>query len=171
MTGTADTEATEFQQIYNLEVIVIPPHKKMIRKDHVDLIYLTAKEKYLAIIGEIKRVHETSQPILVGTTSIETSEYISSILKKEKIKHSVLNAKHHQMEAEIISNAGGKITGCMVALDREESVGGELARDLIEKRTSSKLLSIARISQLVDFLNQTDKTEEAQLIEDYLSRQ
>ena len=106
MTGTADTEATEFQQIYNLEVIVIPPHKKMIRKDHVDLIYLTAKEKYLAIIGEIKRVHETSQPILVGTTSIETSEYISSILKKEKIKHSVLNAKHHQMEAEIISNAG-----------------------------------------------------------------
>ena len=106
MTGTADTEATEFQQIYNLEVIVIPPHKKMIRKDHVDLIYLTAKEKYLAIISEIKRVHETSQPILVGTTSIETSEYISSILKKEKIKHSVLNAKHHQMEAEIISNAG-----------------------------------------------------------------
>ena len=106
MTGTADTEATEFQQIYNLEVIVIPPHKKMIRKDHVDLIYLTAKEKFAAIIHEVKRIHENQQPVLVGTTSIEASEYISSILKKEKIKHSVLNAKHHQMEAEIIANAG-----------------------------------------------------------------
>ena len=106
MTGTADTEATEFQQIYNLEVIVIPPHRKMIRKDHVDLIYLTAKEKYNAIINEVRRVHELQQPILVGTTSIESSEFISSILKKEKIKHSVLNAKHHQMEADIIANAG-----------------------------------------------------------------
>jgi preprotein translocase subunit SecA len=106
MTGTADTEATEFQQIYNLEVIVIPPHRKMIRKDHVDLIYLTAKEKFEAIIHEIKRIHKNQQPVLVGTTSIETSEYISSILKKEKIKHSVLNAKQHQMEAEIIANAG-----------------------------------------------------------------
>ena len=106
MTGTADTEATEFQQIYNLEVIVIPPHRKMIRKDHVDLIYLTAKEKFTAIIHEVKRIHENQQPVLVGTTSIEASEYISSILKKEKIKHSVLNAKHHQMEAEIIANAG-----------------------------------------------------------------
>ena len=106
MTGTADTEATEFQQIYNLEVIVIPPHRKMIRKDHVDLIYLTSKEKYNAIIKEVKRVHELQQPILVGTTSIESSEFISSILKKEKIKHSVLNAKHHQMEADIIANAG-----------------------------------------------------------------
>ena len=106
MTGTADTEATEFQQIYNLEVIAIPPHRKMIRKDHVDLIYLTAKEKYNAIINEIRRVHELQQPILVGTTSIESSEFISSILKKEKIKHSVLNAKHHQMEADIIANAG-----------------------------------------------------------------
>jgi preprotein translocase subunit SecA len=106
MTGTADTEATEFQQIYNLEVIVIPPHRKMIRKDHVDLIYLTAKEKFTAIIHEIKRIHESQQPVLVGTTSIEASEYISSMLKKEKIKHAVLNAKHHQMEAEIIANAG-----------------------------------------------------------------
>ncbi len=106
MTGTADTEAPEFQQIYNLEVIVIPPHKKMIRKDHVDLIYLTANEKYHAIINEVKRIHETNQPVLVGTTSIESSEYISSILKKDKIKHSVLNAKHHQLEADIIANAG-----------------------------------------------------------------
>ena len=87
MTGTADTEATE-PEIYNLEQIVIPPHRKMIRKDHVDLIYLTAKEKYNAIINEIRRVHELQQPILVGTTSIESSEFISSILKKEKIKHS-----------------------------------------------------------------------------------
>ena len=106
MTGTADTEATEFQQIYNLEVVVIPPHRKMIRKDHVDLIYLTSIEKYNAIVQEIKRVHNQQQPILVGTTSIESSEFLSSMLKKEKIKHSVLNAKHHQMEANIIANAG-----------------------------------------------------------------
>mgnify|MGYP001162355139 FL=1 len=106
MTGTADTEATEFQQIYNLEVVVIPPHRKMVRKDHVDLIYLSSDEKYSAIINEIKRIHDQKQPVLVGTTSIESSEYISSMLKKEKIKHSVLNAKHHQMEANIIANAG-----------------------------------------------------------------
>ncbi len=106
MTGTADTEATEFQQIYNLEVVVIPPHRKMIRKDHTDLIYLTSSEKYTAIIHEIQRIHDLQQPVLVGTTSIESSEYISLMLKKEKIKHSVLNAKHHQMEADIIANAG-----------------------------------------------------------------
>jgi preprotein translocase subunit SecA len=112
MTGTADTESVEFQQTYNLEVVVIPPHKKMIRKDQVDLVYLTAKEKFSAIVEEIKIINNTQQPILIGTTSIESSEYLSSLLKSHKIKHSVLNAKHHQKEAEIISQAGqlGSVT-------------------------------------------------------------
>ena len=106
MTGTADTESVEFQQIYNLEVIVVPTHKKMIRKDHVDLVYLTVKEKFNAIVSQVKEIHLNKQPILIGTTSIEASEHLSKMLKKENIKHSVLNAKHHQMEAEIIAEAG-----------------------------------------------------------------
>ena len=112
MTGTADTEAVEFQQIYNLEVVVIPTHMQMIRKDNVDLVYLTAKEKYDAIIEQIRTIHKTKQPVLIGTTSIEFSEFLSKLLKKSNIKHSVLNAKHHQKEAEIISQAGklGSVT-------------------------------------------------------------
>ena len=114
MTGTADTEATEFQQIYGLEVIVIPSHKKMIRKDHVDLVFLTVKEKYDAIIKDIISIHNTGQPVLVGTTSIESSEYISKLLKVQKIKHHVLNAKQHQKEAEIIAQAG-KLSAVTIA--------------------------------------------------------
>ena len=106
MTGTADTEAPEFLQIYNLEVVVLPTHQKMIRNDHVDLVYLSIKDKYDAIIQEVKRVHALGQPILIGTTSIESSELLSKLLKRAKIPHSVLNAKHHQKEAEIIANAG-----------------------------------------------------------------
>ena len=112
MTGTADTEAEEFSQIYNLEVVQIPSHKKMIRDDKVDLVFLTEKEKYDRIIDEIIEINKTKQPILVGTTSVESSEHISKILKSKKISHSVLNAKYHQKEAEIIQNAGtlGSIT-------------------------------------------------------------
>ena len=106
MTGTADTEAEEFQQIYNLEVVQIPPNRKMIRDDKVDLVFLTEKEKYSHIIKEIIDIHETGQPILVGTTSVDASENISNVLKNHKIKHNVLNAKYHQKEAEIIENAG-----------------------------------------------------------------
>ena len=106
MTGTADTEAEEFHQIYNLEVIQIPSHKKMIRNDKVDLVFLTEKEKYNHILQEIIDIHKTNQPILVGTTSVEASELISRKLKNNKIKHNVLNAKYHQKEAEIIENAG-----------------------------------------------------------------
>ena len=114
MTGTADTEATEFQQIYSLEVIVIPSHKKMIRKDHVDLVFLTVKDKYEAIVKDIINIHDTKQPVLVGTTSIESSEYISKLLKAKKIKHYVLNAKQHQKEAEIIAQAG-KLSAVTIA--------------------------------------------------------
>ncbi len=106
MTGTADTEAFEFQQIYGLEVVVIPTHMTMIRDDQSDMIFLTAKEKFAAIIEDIKECVEKGQPVLVGTASIEVSEYLSGLLKKENIKHQVLNAKFHQKEAEIIAQAG-----------------------------------------------------------------
>lgn len=112
MTGTADTEAFEFQQIYGLEVIVIPTHKQMVRNDEPDVIYLSAKEKFKAIVEDIKDCVKRGQPVLVGTTSIEISEYLSNILKDEKIKHQVLNAKYHEKEAEIIMQAGtpGRVT-------------------------------------------------------------
>lgn len=106
MTGTADTEAYEFQQIYGLEVIVIPTHKPMIRVDAGDQIYLTAKEKFKAVINDIKSRRDKGQPILVGTGSIENSEHLSKLLDKEKIPHQVLNAKQHAKEAKIIANAG-----------------------------------------------------------------
>ncbi len=106
MTGTADTEAYEFQQIYGLEVVVIPTNKPMVRTDMLDCIYLNANGKYAAIVKEIRDRHEKGQPILVGTTSIESSELLSRLLKKEKIEHQVLNAKYHEKEAQIISQAG-----------------------------------------------------------------
>ena len=112
MTGTADTEAFEFQQIYGLEVVVIPTHRQAVRDDMGDLIYLTAKEKYDAILEDIKDCYERKQPVLVGTASIETSEYLSGLLAKAKIKHEVLNAKQHEREADIIAQAGspGSVT-------------------------------------------------------------
>ncbi len=108
MTGTADTEAVEFHQIYNLEVVSIPPNKPMQRKDYPDLIYRTRKEKYDAIIKAIRELYEKGQPVLVGTISIETSEMLSQRLKKLNIPHSVLNAKQHAREAEIVAQAGQK---------------------------------------------------------------
>jgi preprotein translocase subunit SecA len=106
MTGTADTEAFEFNHIYGLETVVIPTNQPMIRKDMADLIYLTADEKFEAILDDIKDCVERGQPVLVGTISIETSEFLSDFLKKAKIKHKVLNAKFHQQEAEIVADAG-----------------------------------------------------------------
>ena len=108
MTGTADTEAVEFHQIYNLEVVSIPPNKPMQRKDYPDLIYRTRQEKYDAIIEAIRELYEKGQPVLVGTISIETSEMLSQRLKKLNIPHSVLNAKQHAREAEIVAQAGQK---------------------------------------------------------------
>jgi preprotein translocase subunit SecA len=106
MTGTADTEAFEFQHIYGLETVVIPTNKPMQRKDKADLIYLTAEEKYEAIVEDIKACVERGQPTLVGTVSIENSELLSRILKKSKIPHKVLNAKFHEQEADIVAQAG-----------------------------------------------------------------
>jgi preprotein translocase subunit SecA len=106
MTGTADTEAYEFHQIYGLEVVVIPTNKPMVRQDHPDMVYLTTQEKFEAIVKEIKACVEKGQPVLVGTASIETSEYLSNLLNKAGIKHQVLNAKQHAREAAIIAEAG-----------------------------------------------------------------
>jgi preprotein translocase subunit SecA len=106
MTGTADTEAEEFKKIYKLEVMVIPTHKKMIREDNPDVIYGTEEEKFQAAVEEIKECHERGQPVLVGTTSIEKSEHLSKLLKRQGIQHEVLNAKHHEKEAEIVAQAG-----------------------------------------------------------------
>ncbi|MDL2272703.1 preprotein translocase subunit SecA, partial [Desulfovibrio sp. OttesenSCG-928-I05] len=112
MTGTADTEAVEFGEIYGLEVITIPTHRPMVRQDFPDVVYRTRQEKYDAIIEEIRELHEKGQPVLVGTISIETSELLASILKRSGIPHNVLNAKHHEQEAAIIAEAGqrGKVT-------------------------------------------------------------
>ncbi|CRM33782.1 preprotein translocase subunit SecA [Pseudomonas sp. 31 R 17] len=106
MTGTADTEAFEFHQIYGLSVVVIPPNKPLARKDYNDLVFLTAEEKYAAIINDIKDGMAKGRPILVGTATIETSEHVSNLLNKEGIEHKVLNAKFHEKEAEIIAQAG-----------------------------------------------------------------
>ncbi|MFN3946991.1 MAG: preprotein translocase subunit SecA [Aquificaceae bacterium] len=106
MTGTAETEALEFKEIYGLEVVVVPTHRPMRRKDHPDLVYKTKEEKWQAVIDIIKEEHAKGRPILVGTVSIEDSEHLSRLLQKEKIPHNVLNAKHHEMEAQIIAQAG-----------------------------------------------------------------
>ncbi|HOV92846.1 MAG TPA: preprotein translocase subunit SecA [Candidatus Kapabacteria bacterium] len=137
MTGTAETEAAEFQKIYNLDVIVIPTNKPIIREDRDDLIYRTKREKYNAIIEEIKKIIGEGRAVLVGTTSVEVSEIISKMLTRQKIKHSVLNAKNHEREAEIIRNAGTKGTvtiatnmagrGTDIKLDEDVKKNGGLA--------------------------------------------
>lgn len=134
MTGTADTEAFEFQQIYGLEVIVVPTHMSMVREDQADVIFLTGEEKFKAISEDIKGCHERGQPVLVGTASIEVSEYLSNLFKKDKIKHEVLNAKFHEREAEIIAQAGtpGAITIAtnMAGRGTDIVLGGNLEAEL-----------------------------------------
>ncbi|MDX1252096.1 MAG: preprotein translocase subunit SecA [Gammaproteobacteria bacterium] len=134
MTGTADTEAYEFQQIYGLEVVVIPTNRPMVRQDMGDLVYLTAKEKFAAIISDIKDCQSRGQPVLVGTASIETSEYLSRLLTSEKIKHEVLNAKQHEREAEIVAQAGrsGAVTIAtnMAGRGTDIMLGGSLEAEI-----------------------------------------
>src|SRR6185437_7414332 len=108
MTGTAETEASEFDKIYRLEVMVIPTNRTMLRLENPDVVYRTEKEKYYAASDEIQTLHATGRPVLVGTTSIEKSERLSELLKKKNIKHVVLNAKYHEREAEIVAQAGRK---------------------------------------------------------------
>ncbi|HET9472936.1 MAG TPA: preprotein translocase subunit SecA, partial [Steroidobacteraceae bacterium] len=133
MTGTADTEAPEFMQIYGLEVVVIPTHRPMIRKDNPDFVYLTQNDKYKAIIEDIEDCVKRGQPVLVGTTSIESSELISGVLKKNNIEHDVLNAKQHEREAHIVEQAGqpGKVTIAtnMAGRGTDIVLGGKLEAD------------------------------------------
>ena len=134
MTGTADTEAFEFQQIYGLEVIVIPTHMPMVRDDNPDLMYLTEDDKFAAIIEDLKDCRDRGQPVLVGTTSIETSEKLSSHLKKKGIKHEVLNAKQHEREAVVVQQAGrpGALTIAtnMAGRGTDIVLGGNLEAEL-----------------------------------------
>ncbi|GJM04355.1 MAG: protein translocase subunit SecA [marine bacterium B5-7] len=153
MTGTADTEAYEFQTIYGLEVIIIPTHMPMVRDDQSDVIFLTAKEKYDSIIEDVKICQANGQPVLVGTASIEVSEYLSNLLDKEKIKHQVLNAKFHQKEAEIIAQAGSPgivtIATNMAGRGTDIVLGGNLEVEIKE-------LGDAEQNQINDLKNKWD---------------
>ena len=146
MTGTADTEAYEFQSIYGLEVIVIPTHKTMIRDDYSDLVYLTEDGKFEAIIKDIVECRDRNQPTLVGTTSIETSELLSNKLKKKNIRHEVLNAKQHEREAIIVQQAGrpGAITIAtnMAGRGTDIVLGGNLEAELESKEGSSEEINV-----------------------------
>ncbi|WP_421335904.1 preprotein translocase subunit SecA [Aeromonas veronii] len=148
MTGTADTEAFEFQQIYGLDTVVIPTNKPMVRKDMGDLVYLTANEKYAAIIEDIRQCVAKGQPVLVGTVSIENSELLSGILTKEKIPHKVLNAKFHAMEAEIVAQAGqtGAVTIAtnMAGRGTDIVLGGNWQAELakLENPTSEQIAEL-----------------------------
>jgi len=136
MTGTADTEAFEFQQIYGLEVVVIPTHRPMVRDDAADLVYLTQNDKYEAIIEDIRECAKRGQPVLVGTTSVETSELLSGMLKKQNVPHEVLNAKQHEREAPIVAQAGrsGSVTIAtnMAGRGTDIVLGGNLKAELAE---------------------------------------
>ena len=144
MTGTADTEAFEFQQIYHLETVVIPTHKPMVRRDENDLVFRTFQEKVDAIIADIRDCHGRGQPVLVGTTSIENSELLSTHLAKEKLPHEVLNAKQHAREAEIVAQAGktGAITIAtnMAGRGTDIVLGGMLERLILKIRDDEALL-------------------------------
>ncbi len=143
MTGTADTEAFEFQQIYNLETVIIPPNRPMVRRDENDLVYMSAREKHDAIVVDVKDCYERGQPVLLGTTSIENSELLSELLKKEKIPHQVLNAKQHAREAEIVAQAGMPkavtIATNMAGRGTDIVLGGSLEKILHEIETNDKL--------------------------------
>ncbi|WP_284046771.1 preprotein translocase subunit SecA [Cupriavidus campinensis] len=157
MTGTADTEAYEFQEIYGLEVVVIPTNRQAQRKDLQDQIYKTSKERYDAVVRDIRDCYERGQPVLVGTTSIETSEYLSDLLNKEKLPHQVLNAKQHEREAEIVAQAGRPkmitIATNMAGRGTDIVLGGNVEKQagFIEIDASlSDADKAARITQLKD---------------------
>jgi len=157
MTGTADTEAQEFKKIYNLDVVVIPTNMPMIREDFADVIYRTQREKYRAVVEEVKDCYHRGQPVLVGTISIENSEKLSQMLKQEKIPHQVLNAKYHEMEANIIAQAGRyrslTISTNMAGRGTDIMLGGNsemLAREEARRRKldlSTELEAFRKISE------------------------
>jgi preprotein translocase subunit SecA len=150
MTGTAETEAAEFDSIYKLDIVVIPTNRKMLRIENPDVVYRTAKEKYFAVADEITRLHEQKQPVLVGTTSIEKSELLSEILKRKGVRHVVLNAKFHEKEAEIVAQAGrlGMVTIAtnMAGRGTDILLGGNsefMARQDLVKKSQARAVSAA----------------------------
>jgi preprotein translocase subunit SecA len=148
MTGTADTEAYEFQSIYGLEVIVVPTHKPVQRKDHPDQVFLNREGKFRAVLADIQDCHERGQPVLVGTTSIETSEMLSDYLTKASVAHEVLNAKQHEREAQIVANAGrpGAVTIAtnMAGRGTDIVLGGSLEAELQEMGDEASALDKAK---------------------------
>jgi len=152
MTGTADTEAPEFLQIYGLEVVVIPTHRPMIRKDMPDLVHLTQTDKYKAIIEDIEECAKRQQPVLVGTTSIESSELLAGLLKQQGIAHEVLNAKQHEREAHIVAQAGqpGAVTIAtnMAGRGTDIQLGGNLEADIATLEAAGETVDEARRAQL-----------------------
>jgi preprotein translocase subunit SecA len=153
MTGTADTEAYEFQEIYGLETIVIPPNRKSQRQDQLDRVYKTAKEKYDAAIDDIRECHDRGQPVLVGTTSIENSELIADLLEKAKLQHQVLNAKQHAREADIVAQAGrpGMITIAtnMAGRGTDIVLGGNIEKSIQAVETDEALSAAEQEQQIV----------------------
>jgi preprotein translocase subunit SecA len=150
MTGTAETEAAEFDKIYKLEITVIPTNRQMLRIENQDVVFRTAKEKYFAVADEIARLHELKQPVLVGTTSIEKSELLSEILKRKGVRHVVLNAKFHEKEAEIVAQAGrfGMVTIAtnMAGRGTDILLGGNaefMARQDLVKKSQARAISVA----------------------------
>ncbi len=150
MTGTAETEAAEFDKIYKLEIVVIPTNRKMLRLENQDVVFRTAKEKYFAVADEILRLHELKQPVLVGTTSIEKSELLSEILKRKAVRHVVLNAKFHEKEAEIVAQAGrlGMVTIAtnMAGRGTDILLGGNpdfMARQDLVRKSQARVVSAA----------------------------
>jgi preprotein translocase subunit SecA len=152
MTGTADTEAPEFLQIYGLEVVVIPTHRPMIRKDMPDLVHLTQEDKYKAIIEDIRECVARKQPVLVGTTSIESSELLSNLLKQEGIVHNVLNAKQHEREAHVVAQAGwpGAITIAtnMAGRGTDIQLGGNFDAEIADLEAAGETIDAARRAEL-----------------------
>ncbi len=172
MTGTADTEAAEFKNIYNLDVTVIPTNVPVARVDNSDRVYLTAKDKSRAIIEEIKSIHQKGQPLLVGTISVESSEHFSNLLKKANVRHNVLNAKHHEREADIIAEAGrfGAVTIAtnMAGRGTDIKLGGERRYDddfeeilQDETITEDERVKILDIKELIDKMKLEEAKEQA----------
>ena len=167
MTGTADTEAFEFRQIYGLDVVVIPTHRPIARKDFNDLVYLTQEEKYAAIITDIKQCQALGRPILVGTASIESSEYVSKLLQEAGIEHKVLNAKYHEKEAEIIAQAGapGSVTIAtnMAGRGTDIVLGGSLEAELaqIEAETGVPVDEATRAARKAEWQQRHDAVKAA----------
>jgi len=154
MTGTADTEAYEFQSIYSLETVIIPPHRPTVRNDLMDKVYLSTHEKYLAVIADVRDCYQRGQPVLVGTTSIETSELLSGLLDKEKLPHQVLNAKQHAREAEIIAQAGSPkmitIATNMAGRGTDIVLGGNVEKPIEIVRMDESLDAITREQRVVE---------------------